>query len=207
MSKKFNAKKKYEGEEKRTAGGGGDIRRIKFAPDTTTVVRIVEDNYEKVWVHHFKGVDEDGKERNRRTVCLGKGKCPVCDAGHKAKPRYYFNVVDMKERKENAGKFQVRLLEVGKMVYDGIKLLALDEEYGDPTQYNIKIKRTGEGKNDTKYTVHAGRKMFSLKESDEKIINKAAEDGGVYDLSYFTAKQTKAELLEMLKTQCPEVFA
>ena len=198
MSKKFNAKKKYENDVKSSeGGGGGDIRRVKLAPGVT-VLRIVEDNYEKVWVHHFKGVDDEGKEKNRRTVCLGKGKCPVCDEGHKAKPRYYFNVVDMKERKKNEGKFQVRLLECGKMVFDGISALALDEEYGDPTQYNVKIERKGEGKMDTKYSVRAGRKIFSLKERDEKIINKTAEEGGAYDLSYFTAKQTKAELLAML---------
>ncbi len=188
---KFNARKKYE--KIGTGGGGEGIRRMKIVPGVS-IVRIVEDNFENAWVHHFK--DKEGKLR--RAICLGKSNCPICESGNKASKRYYFNVIDRKEQKQNGGEFKVKLMEVGTTIATAIKSLALDDEYGDPTQYNIKIEREGEGFKDTKYNVKASPKRYAIKEEEEKIINKQAEEGGAYDLNFFVAKQTRAELLEIL---------
>lgn len=186
----FNAKKKYE-TTTTEGGGGGDIRRMKLAQGLN-VVRIVDDNFEDAWVHYFK----DAEGNNRRTICHGKGKCPLCAKKISATHRFYFNVIDRKAQKET-GKTEVRLLEIGKMIYEQIRELALDEEYGDPTQYNLKINRKGEKKS-TKYTVRASSKKYPLKESEISVIESSTEEGGLYDLNVFTARQTKSEILEML---------
>lgn len=190
MSKKYGAKKKYQDVDPNA--GGGNIRRMKLQSGMN-VIRIVEDGFDECWVHHFK--DSEGK--SRRAVCIGKKDCPICATGNKAKHRFFFNVIDRKQQKET-GKVEVKLLEVGKMVYEGIRELALDDEYGDPTQYNIKITRKGEGKNDTKYSVRASTKVYPLKKSEMEVVESETEEGGAYDLDHFTTKQTKSELLEIL---------
>jgi len=196
MGKKFRAKDKYESTQ--TSGGGGDIRRMKFEVGTS-IVRIVQDNFEDAWVHYFN--DKDGK--NSRVVCLGKGKCPVCETGAKATHRFYFNVIDRKEQKETK-KTEIKIMECGKMIYEQIRELALDEEYGDPTQYNLKITRKGEKKS-TKYSVRASTKIYDLTEDEKEVSKSATEEGGSYDLTLFVGKQTKAEILERLGTEEEEI--
>lgn len=185
---KFKSRKKYEGTQ---TTGGDDTRRMKFIVGTN-VIRIVEDNFEDAWVHYFKN-DEGDK---RRAICLGKGKCPLCGKKKKATHRFYFNIIDRKEQKET-GETKIKVMEVGKMIYDQVRDLALDEEYGDPTQYNLKITRTGEGLK-TKYSVRASNKQFGLTKEEEKVLEVETEDGGIYDLSFFVTKQSRSEILEML---------
>jgi len=184
---KFKAKKKYES----TETSGGDIRRMKFAQGTN-VIRIVNDNFEDAWVHYFK--DKEGN--NKRTVCLGKGKCPVCDNGERATHRFFFNVIDRKAQKESK-KTEIKVMEVGKMIYEQVRELALDEEYGDPTQYNLKITRKGEKKT-TKYSVRASTKKYSLDGDEKEVVKSDTDEGGAYDLAMFVTKQTKSELLALL---------
>ena len=90
---KFNSRKKFESTQ--TGGGGGDIRRFKFVVGLN-VVRIAEDNFEDAWIHYFKNAEGE----IRRAVCLGKGKCPLCEKGEKASHRFYFNVIDKKSKKK-----------------------------------------------------------------------------------------------------------
>ena len=190
MGKEFNARDKYD-KTKTSGGEGGDIRRLKLSPGKN-IIRIVEDNFEEAWIHHFENKDGD----KRRAICLGKGKCPICNTGNKATHRFYFNVIDRKEQKVD-GKTIIRLFECGKMIYEPVRELALDEEYGNPTQYNLKINRVGEGKK-TKYGVQASTKKYPLTDKEQAIVDSETSEGGAYDLSMFVTKQTKAELLEIL---------
>ena len=189
---KFNSKKKYQNTQ--TSGGGGNIRRMKLVVGVN-IVRVIEDNFEDTWVHYFKNADGD----KRMAICLGKGKCPLCEKcgkSEKATHRFYFNVIDRKEQKES-GETVVKVMEVGKTIYEQIRDLALDDEYGDPTQYNIKINRKGEGLK-TKYSVRASTKQYDLTKDEKELLEAETEDGGVYDLKSFVQKQTKGELIEML---------
>lgn len=190
MSKKFNARKKYE-DANTSGGGGGEIRRLKLAVGKN-IIRIVEDNFEDAWIHHFKNSEGE----NKRAICLGRDKCPICKSGNKATHRFYFNVIDRKDQKAE-GKTVIKLLECGKMIFDAIKELALDEEYGDPTQYNLKINRKGEGKK-TKYSVQASTKQYPLTEEELKVAEEETAEGGAYDLNMFVAKQTRADLEAIL---------
>ena len=187
----FKSKKKYEETD---TSGGGDKRRVKLETGLN-VIRIVEDNFEHAWVHYFK----NSEKKNKRAVCLGKGNCPLCEKGEKAKHRFFFNVIDRKEQKES-GETKIKLFEVGKMINEQIKELATDEDYGDPTQYNLKIKRKGEGLK-TKYSVMASTKIYDLKDSEKKIIKLATEEGGAYDLDELIKKITKAEILRLMDSE------
>lgn len=62
--------------------------------------------------------------------------------------------------------------------YSQIANLAEDEEYGDPTQYNIKVTRKGEG-TDTKYHVLPGTKREPLTEEQQAKIDEVDLIGSV----------------------------
>lgn len=61
-----------------------------------------------------------------------------------------------------------KILEFGATVRDGINELAKDADYGDPAGYDIKIKKTGEGR-DTKYTVVPGKPSSLTPEEEEAV--------------------------------------
>lgn len=57
------------------------------------------------------------------------------------------------------------ILEVGASIYNQVKDLAIDPEYGDPRSYDIKIKRTGEGL-ETKYSVLPGKNNTEITDEE-----------------------------------------
>lgn len=54
--------------------------------------------------------------------------------------------------------------------YNSIKDLALDEEYGDPAEYDIKITRTGV-EQQTRYSVRPGTKQYKLEDEQLRACN------------------------------------
>lgn len=124
--------------------------------------------FKKARVHFGVGPDKN------RVICRKNlsGRdvvCPVCDyvdellqSGRRedafiardimARERFIVNIVDVEDPK--AG---VQVWEMGKGLFNDVLLLFLDEEYGDldnlDSGRHIIVKRTGEGKLDTRYNV------------------------------------------------------
>lgn len=76
----------------------------------------------------------------------------------------------------------VRLLNVTQpSVQDGIYKQSQDEDWADPTQYDIVITRTGKGKFDTRYTL-----TFKLPKPMSEEIKKAFNAVKIVPENYFT---------------------
>jgi hypothetical protein len=68
--------------------------------------------------------------------CLGKKECPICKAGKNASLKTYIPILD---RTDN----RVKIFKASRDVVKN--LIAQEEEYGDLTQRDYKVVRTGEG--------------------------------------------------------------
>jgi hypothetical protein len=63
----------------------------------------------------------------------------------------------------------VQILQGGVTIFNMIAGLVKDEDWGDPTQYDIKVSRSGSTKDDTKYTVSPSPKSKDLPKDLEGI--------------------------------------
>lgn len=135
------------------------------------------------------GLDKEGKPTNvvtRKRTFQEMVNIPSRDG--KIKEFHAFIVWDYQ-------KSMVRLLNVTQMYKDDIYDSTIDPDWGDPTKYDIIIKRVGTGFNDTKYTIRPVphkplseeiKKAFSLIKIDEEqyftgghpIIREQAENDG-----------------------------
>jgi len=61
------------------------------------------------------------------------------------------------------------IYEAGKSIYNALNDLIQDEEYGDPTEYDVKLARTGKTMNDTRYTVTPTRENKEVPAGTEPI--------------------------------------
>ena len=86
-------------------------------------------------VHKLENVDGSGKKRT--ILCKGES-CELCKAGNKPSLRMFLQMVNLDE--PDTAK-QVQLWERG--LADIKQMLGLTGEYGDLTQRDIKIKRSG----------------------------------------------------------------
>ena len=105
----------------------------------------------KVITHWERGVDG----RQHKIICPGAA-CPVCKKGEKPSVRYAMLVLDKKNWTEQDGYGddgpKVKLMETGITVVRAIKDYATSSLYGDPSKYDLIIKKEGSGR-DTKYAV------------------------------------------------------
>jgi len=69
---------------------------------------------------------------------------------------------------------ELKYLEVGPMIFGQIVALNEDEDYGDPTTYDLKIKKTGEML-ETRYTVIPG-KIEELTREEVELAKTADPD-------------------------------
>lgn len=99
-----------------------------------------------------------------KVTCIGDN-CPLCKLGHQPTIRYQIKVIDKMVQEDP----QAKVLEVGPSVIRQISNCAKDPEYGDPKQYDIKIRKDGVGR-DTKYIVMASPRRSDLTEREEAMI-------------------------------------
>lgn len=111
-------------------------------------------------IHWEKGLDG----QNKKVICPGAG-CPICKAGHVPQVRYQVQVIDKTDSK-------VKVLEGGPTIFNAIKQYAMDPDYGDPTQYDLKIKKEGTGR-ETKYTVLAAPQKKPLNAAEQEAVANA----------------------------------
>ena len=136
-------------------GKGGNVDFLKLK-DGINQMRIVS-SPAQINIHWEKGIDG----QNKKVICPGSG-CPICKAGHAPQLRYQIQVIDRTDGK-------VKVLEQGSTVFNAIKAYAVDPEYGDPSKYDIKIKKEGSGR-DTKYSVVASPNKSDLNYDEQKAV-------------------------------------
>ncbi len=98
----------------------------------TNVVRLVTKPYQ--YLTHEEYVSEGDASFGQRLKCSAPfGRCALCDAGHKATPRWMFGIIS--RRFGN----RVYYLDLGFKEFFLIQKLAQYQDWGDPTTYDINI--------------------------------------------------------------------
>jgi hypothetical protein len=111
--------------------------------------------------------------------CLGKRECPLCKTGKSASLRAYIPILDKADNK-------VKIFKASK---DVIRfLIALEEEYGDLCNYDLKVVRQGEGLK-TQYS-------FFAKDKSDEDLSKYAEH--IPPIENLIEKLTKEEIEELM---------
>ena len=82
-------------------------------------------------------MDVDGSGRDRTILCKGD-ECEICRSGNKPSLRMFLQLINLDEKDKDK---QLQLWERG--ITDIKQVLGLCEEYGDLSQRDIKIKRSG----------------------------------------------------------------
>ena len=158
-------------------------------------VRIVS-NPSEIDVHWEKDVNGG----NHRIVCAGS-KCLFCERGEKPQTRYQMLVLDKNswnpEKGYGSDGAQVKVLEVGRSVITAIKQFALDPDYGNPTTYDLKIKKEGSGR-DTRYSVSPSPKKSELTDEEKADLLKKNEEIRK-ELEYIKSTEIKDMYLDDLK--------
>lgn len=88
-------------------------------------------------IYEVHKLDVDGSGRDRTVLCKGES-CELCKAGNKPQLRMFLQMVNLEEKDKDK---QVQLWERG--LTDIKTMIGLAGEYGDLTQRDIKIKRSG----------------------------------------------------------------
>lgn len=88
-------------------------------------------------IYEVHKLDVDGSGRDRTVLCKGE-QCELCKAGNKPSLRMFLQMLNVDEADKDK---QLQLWERG--LTDIKQLLGLTGEYGDLTQRDIKIKRSG----------------------------------------------------------------
>jgi len=138
--------------------GTGNIDFLRLESGSNQV-RVVGKPSE-IQVHWEKSVDGSTK----KVLCLGVD-CPLCKVGRTPTLRYQVQVIDRSDG-------NVKVLEGGKAIFNAIKAYAVDQDYGDPTMYDLKIKKEGVGR-DTRYTVVASPKKTPLTDDENSLVEEA----------------------------------
>lgn len=85
-------------------------------------------------VHKYKKDPTNPKDFGQKVSCSQlHGECPLCNAGDKAKPRWFYGVISRK-----TGTYKI--LDISFAVFSQIRKLARNTaRWGDPTKYDIDI--------------------------------------------------------------------
>lgn len=129
--------------------------------------------------------------------------CPLCELGFPVKTSYLAKVVEREQEKD--GKFyggEAWVLKKGTTLLGEIQNLIDDENWGDPSKYDIKITATGDGL-ERKYSILAvpaekspaltNKEQVSLKSLEEKT-----------SLEEMTTPRTYKEIQEIIGPDFPD---
>jgi len=119
---------------------GGDNKKRETSKDLflrlkegTNEVRIVTSPFQYL-VHKYKKDANNPKDFGQKVGCsIMHGSCPLCASGDKARPRWFYGVID-----RATGTYKV--LDVSFAVFSQIRKLARNPKIGDPTKYDINIE-------------------------------------------------------------------
>ena len=135
----------------------------KFEAGATTI-RILDNEPYSFWSHWLPS-------QNTSVICMGKG-CPICaviaeEKANKVANKKYSSTQRHAIRIWNYKTNQMEVMIQGKNFFS--QLLTLHREVGDITTYDIKVIRSGEGK-ETSYTViPSAPSEFGIEEGIEEV--------------------------------------
>lgn len=158
------------------AGTGASVDFIKLQTGQNQM-RIVS-KPSLVDVHWEKSVDGSTK----KLTCLGR-ECPICKAGKVPMQRYQVKVIDRTDGK-------VKVLEGGTTIFNQVKNLAMDPEYGNPEMYDIKVTKSGSGR-ETKYSILPAPRKTELSPEESKAVEESKS------LAELNKAKTPQEIAEM----------
>lgn len=160
----------------KTPSFGEGTPYVKLKPGDN-IMRIVGLPYETE-IHWEETIDGSKK----RIVCSGMG-CPICKAGHVPQKKFQVLVIDRTDK-------GLKILEGGNSIFKQIRDYAMDMDYGDPTKYDIKIKKEGSGR-ETRYTVVPSPRKSELTQEEAELLNNSKS------LSEINKPKTMEELMQM----------
>ena len=138
-------------------GAGTDFMKLENGDNRIRIVSAPA----RINAHWEKTVD--GK--NKKVVCPDHD-CPLCEKGERATARYQIQVID------RADPDKIKVLDCGKQVMNAISVFTADPDYGDPTEYDIKIKKEGSGR-DTHYSAVAVPRKVPLTAAEQEMVKNA----------------------------------
>jgi len=103
------------------------------------VMRIVTKPHEYL-VHDFKPIKDAPGYGTKLKSSMYHGADPLCEAPWNLKPkqRWYLGVIDRKTQ-------SYKILDISSSVFKGIQVLVRDEDWGDPSQYDVNVKVNKQG--------------------------------------------------------------
>lgn len=164
-----------------SAGGSGKKEFTKF-PEGITKLRVIGQAPHVRWTHWMPASTLKGVTGKGRTVnCPGRG-CPICEiikalkeaeakCPYNTTQAFAINVLNRETKREE-------ILEKGKTFFEDLRDIRLEglkpsdpdeSPVGDMINYDIKVKRTGLGQNDTKYRIDRD-KVYPLTAEEEEIV-------------------------------------
>ena len=150
-------------ERTNSANKGDKIPYTKFEAGATTI-RILDNEPYSFWSHWLPA-------QGTSVSCMGKG-CPICaviaeEKANKVVNKKYSSTQRHAIRIWNYKTNQMEIMIQGKNFFS--QLLTLHREVGDITTYDIKVIRSGEGK-ETAYTIlPSAPSEFEIKEGIEEV--------------------------------------
>lgn len=125
------------------------------------VIRLVTKPHEYL-VHRYKVDEKDPGFGERVLSSLFHGSDPLVDMGFKPKRRWLIGIIDRKTQ-------SYKILDISVSVFKSIQELVRDEDWGDPTQYDIDVKVDKDGGATGYYTViPKSKKPLSKEDLDLK---------------------------------------
>jgi len=164
------------------AGGNKDENRLQYMKfvNGPNKLRIVFEP-KRYLTHKFKEEGDAGFGDWVKCSAPVHNTCPLCDAvkriektdkdlakANKPKKRWLVGAIDRK-----TGLF--RILDISSAIYDQIKSLNQDEEWGDPRDYDINIVMNDKNPPASYYKVNPGSKK-PLSEADLAIVKSVNEE-------------------------------
>lgn len=168
------------------AGGNKDENKLQYMKfvNGPNKVRIVFEPKRYI-THKFKEEGDTGFGDWVKCSMPVHNACPLCDAvkrmeksnskeikdlakANKPKKRWLVGAID---RKTN----QFRILDISSAIYDQIKSLNQDDEWGDPREYDINIVMNDKNPPATFYKVNPGSRK-PLSEDDLAIVKSMNEE-------------------------------
>lgn len=158
-------------------------------PVGETIIRVVDEMPHQHWTHWINKV-------NRSVNCPGKG-CPICEIRKNQKAEgipYTYNVakrIAIQIINRETGKLEI--MEQGRTFFEDLRDIMADlhEQGKKLVDIDIRVRRRGEGKNDTSYRLDID-KEYPLSDKDKELIENKV------DLNEFFKSHEPSKIVRIL---------
>ncbi len=116
----------------------------------------------------FKGPGDHGFGKRVNTAWPLHEDCPAKTAGFKPKKRYLVGVIDREDNK-------VKILDMSVLVKEGVQALKDDIEWGDPTTYDVNVRKNSKSKAPAGFYTVLPRSKVPLSQEDLALLDEHKE--------------------------------